>query len=322
MLFASLGAVTSIAGGTLQAANGLTIGTGGTLAGHGNIDARIAATLGSTIEATANLTIGAANAYDGFSSDGVLYANANTVTINDRNVAVLGSLTQLGEGASGGTLTAGTAMVGDTHAHFLLEEGKTLAGRGTINGNFKNQGDVIGDGTGAGERLVFSSDWTVSGNGTFENVEVQGVFAPGNSPAIVEATNALFTGAVEFELGGTDPGFLDNNHDQINDVGFLSLGEDSILRVLPWDGFLPGAGDEFEIMTWQDSLTGVFSDLWVDPWFTEQGIGFDLYYDNPTGAGSLTLQANTVPEPSSLILCCLGAVGMGLVARRRRKIAG
>ena len=207
---ANLGPYTTIAGGTINASNGLFLQGASSIQGNGNVNGRIAAAFGSTITATGNLTLGDGNSYAGFASDGELYTGANTVTINDRNVAVLGTLTQLGDGANGGTLTAGTAMVGDTHAHFLLEEGKTLAGRGTINANFKNQGDVIGDGTGAGERLVFSSDWTVSGNGTFENVEVQGTFAPGNSPSIVEATNALFTGAVEFELGGTDPGFLDS----------------------------------------------------------------------------------------------------------------
>ncbi|MDP7289051.1 MAG: hypothetical protein QGH94_13780, partial [Phycisphaerae bacterium] len=106
----------------------------------------MSATFGSTIEATGDLALGDSNSYVGFFSDGELLTGTHTVTIHDRNEAVLGSLTQLGDGASVGALTAGNAAPTDTHAHFLLEQGKNMVGRGSVNGNYKNHGHVIGDG--------------------------------------------------------------------------------------------------------------------------------------------------------------------------------
>jgi len=131
--FASLGNMTVLDGGTLVAANGVVIGPGKSLSGSGSVNAQVSAAFGSTIDATGNLVLGDANAYDGFFSDGSLLTGAHTVTIKDRNEAVLGSLTQLGDGVDGGALTAGNASPSDTYAHFLLEQGKNMVGRGSVN---------------------------------------------------------------------------------------------------------------------------------------------------------------------------------------------
>ncbi|KKL59251.1 hypothetical protein LCGC14_2217220, partial [marine sediment metagenome] len=247
--FANLGLVTEIDGGTLAAPNGIVIGAGRSLAGWGAVEARVSAAFGSTLEATGGLTLGDAAAYDGFYSDGSLLTGANTVTINDRNEAVLGSLTELGDGASGGTLTAGNADPGDTHAHFLLEQGKNMVGRGAVNGHYKNHGHVIGDGTAVAERVVFNSPWVVSGKGTFANTLIMGTFAPGESPGITNGENQGFGGKVEIELGGTEPGFGDDNHDQINDTGTVLLSGSPTLEILPWNSFVPDLGDEFMVLT-------------------------------------------------------------------------
>lgn len=319
--FASLGGLTTLGGGTLAAANGVALGIADNLVGSGTVDARVAAGFGSSIVATGNLSLGSSTAYDGFISDGVLDTGIYEVTINDHNDAVLGSLTQLGDGAGGGVLTAGYADPADTYSHFLLEEGKNTVGRGSINGNFKNQGHVIGDGTGAGERLIFEEDWTVSGKGTFVNVEWQGTFAPGESPAVINATDVSFNGAdVEFELGGLAPGFGADNHDQINDSASIWLMNDPSVSLLEWNNFVPTIGDEFVIMTWQTELVGLFGDLWVDPWFADHGISFDLTYVNPTGPGSLIASAVGIPETSTLAIWSLFALcGIGVGWRRRRK---
>ena len=143
--FAQLGTLTTLDGGTLSAGNGVAFGLGRNLSGWGAVNAKVAAGFGSTIEATGSLMLGDGAAYDGFYSDGSLLTGAHTVTLYDRNMAVLGSLTELGDGASGGALTAGAADPSDTYAHFLLEQGKNMVGRGYVNGHFKNHGDVIGD---------------------------------------------------------------------------------------------------------------------------------------------------------------------------------
>ena len=316
--FANLGVLTEVDGGELMAANGVALGSGDNLVGTGTVAAKVAAAFGSTIEATGALALGDAGAFDGFFSDGTLRTGGNMVTIHDRNEAVLGSLTELGDGADGGTLTAGNADPADTYAHLLLEQGKNVIGRGSINGHFKNHGHAIGDGTGAAERLVFSSPWTVTGKGTFTNTLILGTFAPGESPSITSGENQGFGGRVEIELGGTTPGFGDDNHDQINDAGTILLAGSPTLAILPWADFVPDLGDEFVILTWQGGLDGVFGDVAVDPWFTDRDITFALRYGDTTGPGALTIEA--VPEPATLALLALG--GLAVLGRRRKPNAG
>lgn len=239
------------------------------------------------------------------------------MVINDANEAVLGSLTQLGQGSAGGTLTAGSASPSDSHAHFLLEEGKNLTGHGTVDGHFKNHGHVVGDGTDGSQRLVFSSPWTISGEGTFENTLILGTFAPGNSLRAVNGTNQGFGGAVEIELGGTTAGFAGGHYDQINDSASILLAGSVTLSILPWDGFVPAAGQRFDIVTWQEGLSVPFGAVQVDPYFADRGISFELDYYNASGAGGLTLVA--VPESSTLALLAVGALALLILAWQRRR---
>jgi autotransporter-associated beta strand protein len=317
--FANLGVLTSLAGGTLTAPNGISLGVGCNFSGSGTVNAKVAAGFGSTIEATGNLVLGNATSSVGFTSDGELYTGANTVTINDASDAVLGSLTRLGDGTSGGRLMAGTATVTGTHVNLLLDTGKNLEGRGVVTGNVKNHGHVTGDGTSLDARIVFDSPWTVSGEGTFENTMILGTFAPGNSPAIINGTNQGFGGTVQFELGGTTPGAGNGHYDQINDSASILLAGSTTLSILPWNSFVPTPGQQFEILTWQSGMNGAFGNVQVDPWFTSHGISFNVAYHNVAGTGDLTITA--VPEPSSLVLLVAGAVGLAGYALRRQSVA-
>jgi hypothetical protein len=139
--------------------------------------------------------------------------------------------------------------------------------------------------------------------------------APGERLGITNGTNQGFGGTVQVELGGTEPGFGDANHDQINDTATILLFGSPTLEILPWSNFVPEVGDEFVVMTWQEGLDGLFGDVLTDPWFTDHGISFDLQYEGVAGAGSLTIEA--LPEPATLALLAVG--GLSLVLRRRRK---
>ncbi|MBN2292170.1 MAG: PEP-CTERM sorting domain-containing protein [Pirellulales bacterium] len=295
--FATLGGLTTLDGGTLTAATGVSIGVGCNLLGWGTVDANIAAGFGSAIAATGNLTLGDADSYSGFYGDGNLYTDNHEVTILDRNEIVLGSLTELGNETGGGTLTAGTANPTDPHPHFVVEQGKNVVGNGTINGNFENHGNVVGNGTAINERITFAEGWTVSGTGTFENTLVMGTFAPGDGPSISAGKNQAFGGTVEILLGGPTPGSGGSSHSQINDSATISLLEDSILSILPWSNYKPNQADAFEIMTWQDSLDGKYSEVMIDPWFAENDIEFFWYYDNVAGPGSLVLVRGRAGDP-------------------------
>ena len=287
--FSTLDGTTILADGSaLNVAGGVALRSGDMLLAAGNIGNPVAAGIGSTIQATGELNLGDPNSVNGFFSDGVLHTGLDTVALYDANEAVLGSLTTLGDGTTGGRLAAGTAT-GNTATDndnlpedLLLEDGKNLTGRGTIAGNFRNMGSVIGDGVALDERVVFDDGFTVTGIGYAENVMVNGTFAPGLSPGVVTGRNIALAGNVQMELGGTNPGTGDHFHDQIHDRGVTQIISGASLEILPWNNFRPSVGDEFDIIVADESLTGTFGNVTVDPDFAVQDIDFELQY-SPNG---------------------------------------
>ncbi len=121
----------------------------------------------------------------------------------------------------------------------LVAPGETFSGSGVVSEELVNQGSVIGNGPGVGDRLVFDAGSTVSGAGYFENTLVLGSMSPGNSPGIVTGTKQAFGGTLVLELGGTTPGFGGSNLDQINDYQTLSLFSLPTLSVVSFGGYIP-----------------------------------------------------------------------------------
>jgi hypothetical protein len=242
------------------------------------------------------LTLGDAASYSGIYSDGELYVNANEVELLDRNLAVLGSLTQLGDGSAGGTLRAANGM--------LLEQGKNLVGRGTVYGNFINQGHVYGDGSSAGQEIVFAAGSTVSGIGSFENVVFDGTYSPGNSPAITSLSNGEFSAASSLiiELGGTQPG---TQYDRVVDSGVLAL-LGGTLDVVLYNGFVPSYGNSFEILQY-GQLSGDFGTV------NYPALSGGLSWERTTSATAMTI--TVVPEPSTYAISAIATAGLASLMR-------
>ncbi|MBL8384075.1 MAG: autotransporter-associated beta strand repeat-containing protein [Burkholderiales bacterium] len=300
--FATLGSISTISGGTLAAPNGVALGAGRSIYGWGSVAGRVAAQVGSTIEATGSLALGSASAYDGFVSQGVLQVGRHAVTLRDRDQAVLGALTSMGDSASGGTVTAANGM--------LLPEGSTLAGHGTVNGAFKNQGHVAGEGPAPADALTFTG--LVRGIGYFTgNVVLLGGYSPGNSPARTAFQNVAYgpAGTVTIELGGLEPG---TEYDVIDVSGSASL--DGTLAVELIGGFHPQLGDAFTVMTW-NSRSGQFATI------TGLDLGGGLRLDPVYGEHGLTLTTAPVPEPGAYAMLLAGLGLLGMVVRRRRAAA-
>ena len=247
--FAPLGSETTLAGGTLDAGNGIALGVGRNLVGWGNVDAKISATFGSTIEATGDLVVGDGSSLAGFTSDGELYTGSHTVTLLDANQAVVGSLTQLGTAAADGTLIADNGLV--------VEFGKNIAGRGTVNtpddplAPLTNNGAIVGDFAGA---IVLSG--YVKGVGTFDGVTVTGTLSPGLSPTRLYVGNLAIDagGELLMELGGTAAG---SEHDQLFSTGLLTLAGKLDIKLI--GGFDPQLGDEFDLF--EGAMSGQFDTL-------------------------------------------------------------
>ena len=295
--------LSTLAGGTILATNGISLGAGANVVGTGAISGFVSAAYGSRVEADGGkLTVGDSSSYIGVASAGLLYTNANEVELLDRNLAVLGALTQLGDVSGRGTLRAANGM--------LLPQGNNLAGRGTVYGNFVNQGDVYGDGSTAGQEIVFAAGSTVSGIGSFENVVFNGTYSPGNSPAITNVTNGQFAAASSLliELGGTQPG---TQYDRVVDSGSLAL-LGGTLDVVLYNGFVPTVGNSFEILQY-GQLSGDFGTV------NYPALSGGLSWERTISAVAMTI--TVVPEPSTwaALLAGLACGGYSLFRRRRAR---
>jgi hypothetical protein len=263
--YARLGVLTTLAGGTINAPNGVTLPGGSNLQGTGQIATRVTGERGAVIEAGGSLSVGDNSSPAGYNFDGELRVKQNTVTLNSSAVAGLGNLTTMGFGGVFGTINATNGYVVDfdeaVTGYGTINSTNTLAKHATINGAVQ--------GTDATFRITLSG--YIKGTGTFNNVTFTGTYSPGLSPTIVSAGNLELssTNTLIMELGGTTPG---TGHDQIQASGSLTLG--GTLDVDLINGFTPTAGQSFNLFDWTD-MTGTFSSLVLPPlaglaWNTSQ----------------------------------------------------
>lgn len=233
---------------------------------------------GSIIDATgANLTLGDANKVNGFYGNGELAVGSSTVTLADKNDAVLDSATlvTLGGGGSAGALAAANGLT--------LNFGGNITGHGTIDTPddrsrpYINNGNLIGDSL--AQPLTLAG--YVKGAGTFDNVNFSGGFSPGLSAAQVNLGSASYNGVLEIEIGGLQPG---SGYDQLNHIlgaGIAQLG--GTLEVSLVGGFVPTVGQSFQIITGIGGVQNTFDDERLP------SLGSGLSWNTVYGANSVLL---------------------------------
>jgi hypothetical protein len=235
------GTFTNAVGGELRAQPGRSL----MLTGAANVNSGQIRLLGGELTFTQDLTNNAAGVISG---NGSLIAAGGLTNIGTMNFAnatnIVGSIDNVGGGkiisAGGGA----TVFYDDV----------------TNNGEIRTSTNAF---------TVFFGN--VSGTGTFTGtgtVNFEGGLSPGSSPAAVQFAGNVALGAdstLAVELGGASPG---TEYDQINVAGQLAL--DGILEVSLIDGFMPVAGQTFDVIN-AGSTSGAFSSV-VLP----DGISWDL----------------------------------------------
>ena len=267
----SLDTATLIDGGTLNVPNGISLPAGKFIQGSGTINGPFYGASGSRLIATGTLTVGDPNHFGGFATDGQILTGSHTVTLHDKDNALLGAYTHI----DGGTLAAANGM--------LLPNGMTLevsslggvinTNDGTDNNNFELQGVIYINGD-MNTTLTMTGCLTGSGE-----VEGTGAFSPscispGNSPGIIgfEGDLNLSTDSqTVMELGGLQRG---TQYDGINVGGVARLG--GSFHIQPWDGFRPERGQSFDFLLGEH--VGEFDSISHSPEFA--GLLFELDYTN------------------------------------------
>ncbi|TWU29953.1 beta strand repeat-containing protein [Bythopirellula polymerisocia] len=352
--FAQLGALTTLSGGSITAANGITLGGGDVLTGDGTLNAKIAAGIGSIIYAPGgDLTLGDPNAFDGFVSAGNMTVDADSIILLDRNQAQLGALTTV---IGGGKVVAANGVV--------LDFASAITGDGEIETPNDPLRPTIINGTveGTSSNLNIGFNGYVKGVGMLNNVYFTGTHAPGLSPTELSVGNLTYANSatLEIELGGLVAG---SGHDQINSDGTVTLN--GTLDVSLLNNFMPSIGDTFEIITATivvdmfsvESLPAIGGLLWnvnysatnvvlevLSPFTADfdqdgdvDGHDFLVWQRDPNvgsltdwqaqygGALPLTASATSVPEPGTLTSLLWGLLALSSYCSqftRRRRVHG
>jgi len=334
--FANLGVLTTMDIATLVANNGVALGTGETVTGNGQVQGQITAGTGSIISADGSLALGDASSLAGFFSDGQLSVGANTVTLQDANQAVLGSLTTLGAGGSSGTLSATNGVI--------VDFGRNIAGFGTVDTPNEPFRPTIVNGAVVGDSMsspINMAGW-IEGVGTYDNVVFTGTFDPGSSPSTVTMGSGAFAGNLIIELGGTTPG---SGYDQLNHIlgagiadldgtldtlnlpllpgdllWFINYGATSVELVSTYGADFDEDGDVDgnDLAAWEGGFGNApATHMTGDADALATGFDFLTWQRQLGYGGGAPLAATTtIPEPTSLLLAALGLLTLAALRKR------
>lgn len=184
---------------------------------------------------------------------------------------------------------------------------------------------------GSGSRVVYfgllKGDVNMTGSGVHS---IEGTFSPGFSPGYASISNfeLASSGTFKFDMAGgtrmSDTAADTTGHYSAYDIsGSLTLNDGGTIDVNLVPGqaphqtgtlFVPGVGQEFVLMTWQNLIGDPTSvTLNFDHAVLPEGLSWQASWGSASN-GSLILQV--VPEPASIALLAIGA-GVWTLRRRR-----
>ncbi|QDV69117.1 Calx-beta domain protein [Rosistilla carotiformis] len=206
----------------------------------------------------------------GGTATGAITINANSIALQGTtNVQSTAALTIQPRtagttiGIGGGT---GDLNLDDTELGMLSDGFSSItigdASSGDIDINTATFHDALNLITGGEVHDLTGADLNMSGGDT---VTVDGTVTPGQSPGVLEVTGDFAfadDSTFEVEIGGTSPGTTNNNHDQIDASGSVSIGSGVVLDLVAVGSFAIQrvGGESFEIIN-RTGGTGMFDGL-------------------------------------------------------------
>ena len=294
----SLNAGVLAVGGTSALGSGPLALNGGTLkaaVGGGSLANAVSLNANTTIAGSDALTIGGAVTLNGFNT--LAFTNTARTTISGR----------IGESTPSILIKQGGGELELTGANTYT--GGTFIQSGTVRIN-NSTGSAFGVGA-----VTVASGATLTGAGSISGaVQMNGTWAPGNSPGFVTVdSNVVLNGILDMELGGllraTSGTGGSGYYDAINVTNALTLG--GTLNVVLYDTFVPTYGDTFTLLQ-AGAISGDFGTV------NYPALSGGLSWERTTSATAMTI--TVVPEPSTYAMAIAGLACGGWQMWRRRRL--
>lgn len=297
---------TTLNAGTLALGSNTALGSGTLALAGGTLNSHSASrTLANAVTLSGDTTLG---------GDHALTFTGNWTLARTRELTIANSVTTINGTISGAGRSLNKYGAGElvlTGANTFT--GGTYIGEGTVRIN-NPSGSAFGTGA-----VTVEAGATLTGAGSFTGaLQNNGTLSPGNSPGLMTiGSGSVLAGTTLIELGGLLRASLAEHgvgyHDAIDVGGAGAITFGGTLQVVLHGGFVPNAGDAFDLFNFTSAGSSAFAFLDLPDLAEGLSWNTDLLYTS----GTISVTGSAIPEPSTYAALAGFAV-LAFALRRRR----